>query len=445
MRSPNYILSPFFLFFFLCSLACSPDNHDDFVITNNPDRELPAYSNTPERDSLIEVGKMNAIKKARQMTDIRYSPLNPIKYNMGEYSPGRSVKGIIYSSVKEIGTYVGNNVSFHTFMTAIHNPRSKIYTDQIDQPPYHGLNCKAYYGTVCSDFVSYALGLWPTFYSHDFPTSELMQKVDHSSIDNLQVADVLWKKGHVGIITGIEYDINGAVSAIEVSEAIQYGCRRHEVSKLQFPSFMRTSFTNIFRYTELFKNTSYTPCPEFVAVMDEETIPFAYNDDLCVDKGDKSCYQTGEEVIVNIMHEYDYLEVYKDNELYCSITDNINDISLENLPYGDYKACISLNGTLSDFTYWKVVDIQIRTDRKNNRVYFSSKNAKPETVCFSTIAGSRQNPATKLYNHLFTPEELASGSAIIPQNMTMSDYPYLKILFSTDYGVIQSKLINWFE
>lgn len=445
MRYPNYILSPIFLFFFLCSLACSPDNHDDFIITNNTDRELPVYSNTPERDSLIEVGKMNAIKKARQMTDIQFSPLNTIKYNSGEYTPGNSYKGLIYSSVKEIGTYVGNNVSFHTFMTAIHNPRSKIYTDLIDQPPYHGTNAKAYYGTVCSDLVSYALGLSPTFFSYDFATSDLMENVDGSSIDNIQVADVLWKSGHVAIITDIKRDDVGEVEEIEISEAVQGGCHRRDVTKSQFPSFMRTSFTNIFRYTELYKNTSYTPCPEFVAVMDEESIPFAYNDDLCVDKGDKSCYQIGEEVIVNIMHEYDYLEVYKDNELYCSITDNTNDISLENLPYGDYKACISLNGSLSDFTYWKVVDIQIKTDKDNGRVYFSSKNAKPISVCFSSITGSRHNPATKLYNHSFTSEELISGSAIIPQNKTMSDYPYLKILFSTDYGVIQSKLINWFE
>ena len=44
-------------------------------------------------------------------------------------------------------------------MTAIHNPRSKIYTEKLDQSPYHGYNCKAYYGTVCSGLVSYALGI----------------------------------------------------------------------------------------------------------------------------------------------------------------------------------------------------------------------------------------------------------------------------------------------
>ena len=446
MKYPNYIILYIrFLLISLCSLACSPDNHDDFVVSSDTNRTIPIPKNSPERDSLIIIGKRNATKKAHQLTDIRYSPRNPIRYNLGEYSPDRSIKGIIYSSVKEIGTYVGTNVSFHTFMTAIHNPRSKIYTEQIDQPPYHGTNGKAYYGTVCSDLVSYALGLKPAFFFFFFPTSDLMQKVDYSSIDNIQVADVLWKSGHVAIITDIWYDDKGSISELEISEAVQRGCHRYNVSRSNFLSFMQKSFTYIYRYQELYKNTSYTTCPEFVAVMDEEPILFTYNDDLCADKGDKACYLVNEPVVINVQHAYDFLELYKDDELYCSIANNSIDILLENLPYGDYKACISSNGTISDFTYWKVIDIQMTADRKNGRVYFSSKNAKPESVSFCSISGSRQNPATKLYRHQFTSEELESGYAIIPKGMTMSDYPYLKIYFSTDYGTIQSKPVNWFE
>ena len=275
---PKYFFYIFLFLLPLCNLACT---QDDSLMSIDVTEKTQAGNTIYANDLLI--GMNNAVKKAYQMTDIRFSPLNPIKYNRGEYLPDTSVKGLIYSSVKEIGTYVGNNVSFHTFMTAIHNPRSKIYTDQIDQPPYHGINCKAYYGTVCSDLVSYALGLWPTFNTYDFPRSDLMQRVDFSSIDNLQVADVLWKSGHVAIITAIKHDADGNVSAIEVSEAIQTRCWRHDVSKSQFPIFMQSSFTDIFRYKELYKNTSYTPCPEFVAVMDEEPIPFTYNDDLCVD------------------------------------------------------------------------------------------------------------------------------------------------------------------
>ena len=109
--------------------------------------------------SLLEIGSLNAVKKARQMTDISFTPLKPIEANHRTYKSGKKYTGLIYSSVKEIGTYVGPNITFHTFMTAIHNPRSKIYTEKINELPYHGTNCKAYYGTVCSGLVSYALGI----------------------------------------------------------------------------------------------------------------------------------------------------------------------------------------------------------------------------------------------------------------------------------------------
>ena len=75
------------------------------------------------------LGAINAVKKAYQMTDITFTPLQSIAYNIGTYQANVTYKGMIYSSVKELGTFVGPNVSFHTFMTAIHNPRSRIYTD----------------------------------------------------------------------------------------------------------------------------------------------------------------------------------------------------------------------------------------------------------------------------------------------------------------------------
>ena len=64
-----------------------------------------------------------------------------------------------YSSVKEINTYVGRNVSFYTFMTAVNNPKSKIYTEDLSAPPYHGTHSATYYGITCSQAVNYALGI----------------------------------------------------------------------------------------------------------------------------------------------------------------------------------------------------------------------------------------------------------------------------------------------
>ena len=40
-------------------------------------------------------GAINAVKKAYQLTNITFTPLNPIAYNTGTYQPNTSYKGMI--------------------------------------------------------------------------------------------------------------------------------------------------------------------------------------------------------------------------------------------------------------------------------------------------------------------------------------------------------------
>ncbi len=428
----------------LFTIGCS-SGEDFFSETIAAVQEEPPVSDSIDLDPL-EIGTMNAVKKAYQMTDIVYTPENAIEANSRTYQKGTTYSGLIYSSVKELGTYVGPNVSFHTFMTAIHNPRSKIYTDRLDKPPYHGTNCRAYYGTVCSGLVSYALGV--SYGSYDFPVSDVFVEVDHNIIDSIRVADVLWKSGHVALITDVSKDDEGHVIDVEICEAVQNGCKRYTLTNEKFIALMKNTFKRIYRYIELYKNVNYTPAPEFVAVLDEIPIPFTYNDYLCADKGDKACYLENEDVTINIFHDYDYLEVYKDDELYSRISSTgTQDIFLQDLPYGDYKAsiCYGSEHKKSDYTYWKVVNIELTPDRVNGRLYFKSVNAIPYKMNFSNLSGSRKYPFTQLYSHQLTDEERACGYMIIPQELTKNKYPYIHFSVSTEYGTIEHKPLNWFE
>ena len=72
------------------------------------------------------IGASNAVKKAYQMADIVFFPKTDFSANSRQYSAGKRYKGLVYSSVKEINTYIGTDVSFHTFMTAVNNPKSKL-------------------------------------------------------------------------------------------------------------------------------------------------------------------------------------------------------------------------------------------------------------------------------------------------------------------------------
>lgn len=113
---------------------------------------------------------MNVIKRAYQMTDLCFTPLDSFVANPNKsYHGGEHYHGMVYSSVKETCQFVGLDVSLHTFMTAMHNPRSVMYTENVGKLPYHGHNCGAYYGTVCSAFVSYVLGMKIYEKTYDYP------------------------------------------------------------------------------------------------------------------------------------------------------------------------------------------------------------------------------------------------------------------------------------
>lgn len=387
------------------------------------------------------VGAINAVKKAYQLTDLSFTPLNPIKSNVGTYQANTTYKGMIYSSVKEIGTYVGSHISFHTFMTAIHNPRSRIYTDRIDEPPYHGTNCRSYYGTVCSDLVSYALGL--NYGSFDFVVSDEMEELDYSDVEGFHIADVMWKSGHVALITDVVRDQNDCVVSIEVSEALQNGCKKRFVTRSVFESRIAPTFKKVFRYKRLDKNVDYEPAAEFVPVFDEVEVPFEFNDDICVDKGDRSCYFVGEEVVLNILSPGEVLEVYKDGILMSTISIESGDVRLTDLDYGLYQARLVQSDGYNDFTSWIVVDCTIEASKDEMTISFSSENSCPVSISFCDRSGSRKYPYTDILCRSFTEEEVSHGSIWIPQDKIKSDRQFFKITFETEFGKISTTPIKW--
>lgn len=428
----------------LIALGCFGCSTDEDIIAAVRPKPVPVDSIFISNVNYDSLGRVNAVKKAYQMTDLKYTPLKPIGQRNGTFESGVSYKGVMYSSTKELETFVGNDISIHTLMTAIHNPKSKIYTEDISKPPYHGLNCRAYYGSVCSSFVSYALGIETRYWANDFPLSDKMQEIDSSIPENLQVADVLWRDGHVAMITDIERDSVGQVVQLEISECAGVGCKRYYRKRNKFINLMETSFKKVLRYKELRKNLNYQPANEFVAVKDENLIPFLYNEDLCVDKGDKSCYLESEEVVVNVMHSYDYMEIYRDNVLYKIIDAETEDVKLANLPYGDYMARVFFDGQFSDFTYWKTVNVSVVADRANNRIYFNSKNAEPLFIRFCDIHG-RGGSLTTNNLYILTDNELSQGYIDVSQDRISSKCPYVRVIFQTDYSKVINTPVNWYE
>ena len=169
----------------------------------------PLFGSCSEKELVADIpssGARNAIKRAYQMVDVCFTPLNNFTANPNKkYFRGNKYQGLIYSNVEELQTYIGTDVSVHTYMTAIHNPKSVIYTENIKKPPYHGIkHCGAYYGTICSSFVAYALDLKILKFCYEYPTTKCFQLVNDQSSRGVRLADVIHSKGHVLLVTGIK-------------------------------------------------------------------------------------------------------------------------------------------------------------------------------------------------------------------------------------------------
>lgn len=400
----------------------------------------------PESFVKREQGKLNAIKKAYQLTEFPFKPVGMIEKNKGysSYLPDVEYKGMIYSSTKEIGTSVPAAVSFYTFATAVRNPRSKLYTDHINEPPYHGSNCRAYYGIVCSSLVSYALG--ESFNSYGFVESGLMEDIGYKIPEDVEVGDVLWRTGHVALITDMLRDEDGQVQMVEISEAIHDGCVRRQYKRDAVIKKMKDSFEKVLRYRFYECNTQYEAYPQFVPVAEEKPVPIEYNEDLCVDKGDCSNYLVGEDVTINIFSPYDSVVVYKDKERFASfITEsNLNDVTLSDLPYGTYSASLWLNNHKSEETSWMMVDCNISYSKGEHVIYFSSKNAQPTSIRQCALSGAQGSMTNQLLSKSLTPEEQAFGRIIVPSGQfSIGDYSYFQMKFKTDFGMVSTRPINF--
>ena len=105
-------------------------------------------------------GVENALRRAKQMAEVEYTPVKrlPIvekclnsdgtqRYIENHSPVGFPIRGMIYSSVRRNEKYLGFNVSLETFITAVSNPNSVVYTRPIKGTGQHVHN---YYGIVCS-------------------------------------------------------------------------------------------------------------------------------------------------------------------------------------------------------------------------------------------------------------------------------------------------------
>lgn len=333
------------------------------------------------------------VKKAHQIADIKWAPLRSVPSLSENWIPaGTQMLGIPYSSVKEKDKFVGQEVSFYTFMSAVHNPRSVLYTEDVKKSPYYGGNCGMYYGTVCSMAVNYALGIERPVESKMYKTLPYIARVKYQSLDYLYAGDILWSEGHVVLIIGIDRDEDGLPITITILES-SGNTRIKTLSRVAFQTRWEEVGWVAYRYLKLADNVNYEPLP-FVNNTGDPIVSYDYNPDLCTSRGDYACFVSGEDVTINVFDaSFDKLTVYQNKAIQqeIDIDPSKEDYILSHLPAGMYEAKLSLDNKQSKPTYFEIIDEDTTVTHDNDSyiVSFNSDNAIPEYVVICQRDGNR--------------------------------------------------------
>ena len=390
-----------------------------------------------KRQVVNEITGVDAVlKRAEQIARIKWTPLLNVPRNSGFFDADKTCSGIPYSSAKEFDKMVGIEVSFVTFMTAVHNPRSVLYTENIGKSPYNGKNCATYYGTVCSCAIDYAFDLGAPFWTAMLPYMDCFTNMGAVSYDKLMPCDIVWSPSHVVMV----YSVNTAADGKQSVTIFESGGPTTNIYTLSRKNFENkwVAYDNVILRCNDFDNVPAFSSLPFAGIDGNDTDKYHYNEALCPDRGDFAAYRCGDSVKLNILDDsYQTISLLKDGELFNYRLISSEDEEFKDLPAGRYKAYLSSQGgSDSDSVEFDVVDTQVEAQASAGGfdIRFSSRNARPEYVLLCGLNGTRK------YIRKFTPEEIASGYANVKYS-GIGDV-YCKVFFATSFGKVSNEPIK---
>ena len=406
----------------------------------------------------------DVLRRSKQFTDIKWIPKADLPYKGDSTTrvSGRQQTGLPYSSVKECDKFIGVDVSIHTFMTAINNPYSLLYTEDVRSGvnsksawgfTYHGSNCDMYMGTVCSILTAYATCQEPYY-----PTNMQQWVADNVfSIIKLyrqnkqafRLGDI-WRGmvgslGHNMLVTRIQHNADGDVSVVKMSESHSPNCEANSTMP---------NGGEWYRNTELYKVVY--EASQYVAVDGETPEEVTYNNDICTFAGDKATYKEGELVVINYNLDGSHggwtaMEVYKDGTISQTYTlANIDQsalpesqqghaLKLTGLEAGKYKARMSDgNGNYSEYTEWEMLQCDVSATSDNGIQHITwATDGKAMSITVSENDGTRyavialddEDRANGYIDvNIKKMIDAQTGESIGGHNL------YLKVHFQGDYG-----------
>ena len=422
----------------------TPTDFDASVVFQRSDRANGGGGGSDIRSDTPEnIGVRNALLNAKQCSQIRYTPIAALptqKYEDG-FPAGSEVQGLPYSSARIEQLYVPNNVSFHTFMSALQNPNSLLYTAKLDED-YGVDNARTYYGIVCSILTEYALGIKPGYTTAMWDKIPGMELIADQSAYGLRLCDVIWRSGHVLLVTDIKRTSDGTIHSIEVTEAspgrdgsvdvISYGLDK-------FISIFVDGDTEYkfyrYRYLNQAKHTPTAIVPVGGESFADDAV---YNTNLMGRLGDRFNVRSGEDVVLDVLDQgaYTGYKVTKNGAaLSTAAIPGDGVITLSGLAYGKYSVCLTGSGADSRAIDFIVVDAAAPTVTATGNTneyklgFFSANATTPYIMWF--VDNSRKAVVTQI-------DEL-TGNETSFTTVLQKASGYVRVALETEYGIILSE------
>ncbi len=330
-----------------------------FLITSSMgDETLHAFD--------MDIWQKRAADHARIMSRLEWAPVAdgiPIR-GRGEFRSGTTYTGVPYSNGGWDGRLIGFDIHLKTFLAAVENPRSVLYTRDLRG---QRRNSAAFYGMVCSAYTSYALQLAVQVGSswHGPPHREGIEPAHPQSAQGARVGDVLWFSGHVEIVTQVTTTPEGEVSHVRVEDSWPPTTRTKDYSAARLDAYLSQRNATLYRIIdhEAWRGDNRAERYLFPDYAMDATTP-AINRVLLLDLGDWVAYRKTQPVIFNIMDRDDQgvtaLVVKREGEPVEQIAlDGPGKVERTFTRAGDYTAhCIMNDGTSSRACEFSVCELE---------------------------------------------------------------------------------------
>lgn len=422
MRRPSNIL-PMVAVCLLC-IACKEDK----VITKG-NHDIP------------DAWQKNVLARADMISDIVWTPLRNVpKSYYGRkdvwFEGGVSVEGLPYSASGTEGGFIGRDVSFYTFLSALHNPKSSIYTVDYRQPPYNRDKASIMYGCVCSSAVCFAIGLTATYNTGPMRKGNVLYVEDMgNSPADIRLGDALCycdeeeDGGHMVLAYDIVRTKSGAISKITLFESAGPKARKYTNTEEQLREWISANDVHIYRLKEEYRDV-FGPAP----FMEKSLLSLPeFPEALCLEDGDRRSYPEGTTVRINVLAEgYTSLEVY-DGQTLCGSWPVAEVVEVSGLPAGMYRACLSGASGRSESTYFQLGSCDFSPKRSGTKVVVSGSwdDAEPLYCTFNDGIGGQP----KLLRHT-APNEWTTEEDIAEKAT------HCRVFFAGRYGIYKGNSIK---